>query len=125
MQMLFWKTPTTSIQKFIIWENQAKQTSKKNHQLSWKSWNYYIQLIQKLELPHYHRKSPTRVPSNTQQTSANRDEEIKDLNNQIKLLQQNQKQHDTQEQPKQTEIRKNIPSQKTPKWSPPQELKRA
>ena len=47
MQMPLRETPTSSIQKFNIGQKQAKQTSKKNHQqLSWKSWNYYIQLIQ-------------------------------------------------------------------------------
>ena len=45
MQMPLREAPTTVIQKFNIWEKEAKQTSKKNHQLSWKSWNYYIQLM--------------------------------------------------------------------------------
>ena len=45
MQMLLREASTTLIQKFNIWEKQWKQTSKKNHQLCWKSWNYYIQLM--------------------------------------------------------------------------------
>ena len=48
-------------------------------------------------------KSPTRVPSTTKQTSNDRDKEIEDLRNHIKLLKQNQKEHDTQEQPTHTE----------------------
>ena len=31
MQMPLRQAPTSSIQKFNIWEKQAKQTSKKNH----------------------------------------------------------------------------------------------
>ena len=45
MQMPLREAPTSSIQKFNIWEKQAKQTSKKKNQISWKSWNYYIQLM--------------------------------------------------------------------------------
>ena len=66
-------------------------------------------LLEKLELLHpvhtqnRRGKSPTRVPSTTKQTSTDRDKEIEDLRNQIKLLKQNQKEHDTQEQPKHTE----------------------
>ena len=45
MQMPLRQAPTSAIQKFNIWEKQAKQTSKKNHQVSWKSWNYYIQIM--------------------------------------------------------------------------------
>ena len=41
-------------------------------------------------------KLSTRVPSTTKQTSTNRDKEIEHLMDQIKLLQQNQKEHDTQ-----------------------------
>ena len=115
MQMPLREAPTSSIQKFNIWEKQTKQISKKNHQLSWKSWNYHI------HTQHRRGKSPTRVPSTTKQTSTDRDKEIEDLRNQIKLLKQNQKERDTQEQPKHTENKKNIPSQKTSRWSPPQE----
>ena len=84
-------------------------------------------LLKKLELLHpahtqHHRwKSPTRVPSNTKQTSTNRDNETEDLKNQFKLLKQNQKQRDTQEQPKHTENKEQLPSQKTCRWPPPQE----
>ena len=45
MQMPLREASTTLIQKFNIGEKQTKQTSKNNHQLSWKSWNYYIQLM--------------------------------------------------------------------------------
>ena len=49
-------------------------------------------LLKKLELlhpahaQHCHGKSPTIVPSTTKQTSTDRDKEIEDLRNQIKLL---------------------------------------
>ena len=61
-------------------------------------------LLEKLELlhptheQHRHWKSPTRVLSTTKQTSTDRDKEIEDLRNQIKLLKQTQKERDTQEQ---------------------------
>ena len=73
IQMLLIETPTSAIQKFIIWQNQAKQTA---------------------HTQYCHGKSPTRVPSTTQQTSTNKNGEIKDLKNQIKLLKQNKRQHD-------------------------------
>ena len=72
-------------------------------------------LLKKLELLHpahaQHRrgKSPTRVSSTTKQTTTDRDKEIEDLRNQIKLLQQNQKERDTQEQLKQTENKEEHP----------------
>ena len=75
-------------------------------------------LLKKLELLHpdhaQHRrgKSPTRVPSTTKQTSIDRDEEIEDLRNHIKLLKQNQKELDTQEQPKHTENKEEHPGSK-------------
>ena len=75
-------------------------------------------LLKKLELLHpahtQHRrgKSPTRVPSTTRQISADRDKEIEDLRNQIELLKQNQKKHDTQEQPKHTENKEEHPEPK-------------
>ena len=50
-----------------------------------------------------HGKLPTRVPSTTKQTLTDRDKQIEDLRNQTKLLKQNQKECDTQEQPKHTE----------------------
>ena len=49
------------------------------------------------EEPHRRGKSPTRVPSTPKQTSNDRDKEIEDLKNQVKLLKQNQKESDTQE----------------------------
>ena len=67
-----------------------------------------LTLLKKLELLHpahaQHRrgKLTTRVPSTTKQTSTDRDKEIEDLRNRIKLLKQNQKEHDTHEQPKHT-----------------------
>ena len=75
-------------------------------------------LLKKLELLHpahtQHRrgKSPTRVPSTTKQTSTDRHKEIEDLRNQIKLLKQNQKEHNTQEQPKHTENKEEHPEPK-------------
>ena len=57
-------------------------------------------------------KSPTRIPSTTKQTSTDRNKEIEDLRNQIKLLKQNQKEHDTQEQPKRTENKEEHPEPK-------------
>ena len=54
----------------------------------------------------------TRVPSTTKQTSIDRDKEIKDLRNHIKLLKQNQKELDTQEQPKHTENKEEHPGSK-------------
>ena len=75
-------------------------------------------LLKKLELLHpahtqHHRgKSPTRVPSTAKQTSTDRDKEIEDLRNQIKLLKQNQKEHDTQEQPKHTKNKEEYPEPK-------------
>ena len=67
--------------------------------------------MKKLELVHpaqtqcRRRKSATRVPSNTKKTSTDRDKEIEDLRNQIKLLK-----HDTQ--PKHTENKKKHPEPK-------------
>ena len=55
---------------------------------------------------------PKRVPSTTKQTSTDRDKEIEDLRNQIKLLKQNQKERDTQEQPKHTENKEEHPEPK-------------
>ena len=74
-------------------------------------------LLKKLELLHpahaQHRrgKPPTRVPSTTKQTT-DKDKEIEDLRNQIKLLKQNQKERDTQEQPKHTEKKEEHPKPK-------------
>ena len=61
---------------------------------------------------HRHWKSPTRVPSTTKQTSTDRDKEIEDLRNRIKLLKQTQKERDTQEQPKHTENKEEHPEPK-------------
>ena len=62
-----------------------------------------LELLHPAHTQHHRGKSPTRVPSTAKQTSTDRDKEIEDLRNQIKLLKQNQKEHDTQEQPKHTE----------------------
>ena len=75
-------------------------------------------LLEKLELLHptleqyRHQKSPTRVLSTTKQTSTDRDKEIEDLRNRIKLLKQTQKECDTQEQPKHTENKDEHPEPK-------------
>ena len=72
-------------------------------------------LLKKLELlhpahtQHHQGKSPTRVPSSSEQTIANTGKEIEDLRNQIKLLKQNQRQHDMQEQLKHTENKEEHP----------------
>ena len=66
-------------------------------------------LLKKLELLHpahaQHRrgKPPTRVPSTTKQTT-DKDKEIEDLSNQIKL-----QEHDMQEQTKHTENKEEHP----------------
>ena len=62
-----------------------------------------LELLHPAHAQHRRGKSTTRVPSTTKQTSTDRDKEIEDLRNQIKLLKQNQKERDTQEQPKHTE----------------------
>ena len=75
-------------------------------------------LLEKLELLHptheqyRHWKSPTRVLSTTKQTSTDRDKEIEDLRNRIKLLKQTQKERDAQEQPKHTENKDEHPEPK-------------
>ena len=56
-----------------------------------------LQLLHPAHTQHRRGKSPTRVPSTTKQTRTDRDKEIEDLRNQIKLLKQNQKKRDTQE----------------------------
>ena len=84
-------------------------------------------LLKRLELLHQAHaqrrrgKSPARVPSTTNQTSTDRDIEIEDLRNQIKLLKQNQKNVIRKSNLNILRIRKNIPSQKTFRWPPPQE----
>ena len=62
-----------------------------------------MELLHPAHTQHCPEKSPTRVPSTTKQTSTDRDKKIEDLRNQSKLLKQNQKECDTQEQPKHTE----------------------
>ena len=75
-------------------------------------------LLKKLELlypahaQHRRGKLPTRVLSTTKETSADSDKEIEDLRNQIKLLKQNQKARDTQEQSKHTENKEEHPEPK-------------
>ena len=98
-------TPISSIQKSNIREKQAKQTSKKNHQLLQKAGI----TTSSSHTQHHRWKSPTRVPSTTKQTSTDRDKEIEDLRNQIKFLKQNQKEHDTQKQPKHIESKEDHP----------------
>ena len=66
-------------------------------------------LLHPTHAQHRRGKSPTRVPSTTKQTSSDRDKEIEDLRNQIKFLKQNQKERDTQEQPKHTENKEEHP----------------
>ena len=61
------------------------------------------ELLHTAHTKHLGGKSPIRVPTTTKQTSIDRDKEIEDLRKQIKLLKQNQEEHDTQEQPKYTE----------------------
>ena len=53
-----------------------------------------MELLYPAHTQYCHGKSLTRVPSTTQQTSTNKNGEIKDLKNQIKLLKQNKRQHD-------------------------------
>ena len=87
-----------------------RKTSKRNSQ------EEPLTLLNKLELLHpahtQHRpgKSATRILSNTKQTSTDRDKEIEDLRNQIKLLKQNQREHNSQ--PKHTEDKKEHPKSK-------------
>ena len=69
-------------------------------------------LLHPTHAQHRRGKSPTRVPSTTKQTSSDRDKEIEDLRNQIKFLKQNQKERDTQEQPKHTENKEENPEPK-------------
>lgn len=62
-----------------------------------------LELLHSAHTQYRRGKSQTRAPSTTKQTTTNRDKEVEDLGNQIKLLEQNQRQHDTQEQPKHIE----------------------
>ena len=80
-----------------------------------------MELIHPVHAQHRREKSAIRVPSTTKEPSTDRDKKIEDLRNQIKLLKQNQKEHDTQEQPKHTENKEEHFQPKTSKWPPPQE----
>ena len=80
-----------------------------------------LELLHPAQAPHCRGKSPARVPSTIKQISTNRDKEIEDLRNQIKLLKQNKKKHDTQEQLKHTENKEEHPNPKSSRWPPPQE----
>ena len=80
-----------------------------------------LELLHPAQTPHCRGKSPARVPSTIKQISTNRDKEIEDLRNQIKLLKQNKKKHDTQEQLKRTENKEEHPNPKSSRWPPPQE----
>ena len=71
-----------------------------------------MELLHPAHTQHRPEKSPTRVPSTTKQTSTDRDKKIEDLRNQSKLLKQNQKELDTQEQPKHTENNEEHPERK-------------
>ena len=71
-----------------------------------------LQLLHPAHTQHRRGKSPTRVPSTKKQTRTDRDKEIEDLRNQIKLLKQNQKKRDTQEQSKHTENKEEHPKSK-------------
>ena len=71
-----------------------------------------LELLHPAHTQHRRGKSPTRVPSTTRQTRTDRDKEIEDLRNQIKLLKQNQKKRDTQEQSKHTENKEELPKSK-------------
>ena len=72
-----------------------------------------LELLHPAHAQHRRGKSPRRVPATTKQTSTDRDTEIEDLRNQIKLLKQNQKESDTQEQPKNTENKEEHPDPKS------------
>ena len=69
-----------------------------------------LELLHSVHTKHCRGKSLTRVPSTTKQTSADRDKEIEDLRNQIKLMKQNPKKHDTPKQPKHSENKKKYPN---------------
>ena len=71
-----------------------------------------MKLLHPAHTQHRRGKSLTKVSSTTKQTSTDRDKETEDLGNQIKLLKQNQKERDTQEQPKHTEIKEEHPEPK-------------
>ena len=98
------------IQKFNIWEKQA--TSKTKIQEEPPTLLKKLQLLHPAHTKHRREKSPTRIPTTTKQTSTDRNKEIEDLRNQIKLLKQNQKEHDTQEQSKRTENKEEHPEPK-------------
>ena len=50
-----------------------------------------MELVHPAHTQYRSRKSPTKVPSTSKQISTDRDEEIEDLRDKIKLLKQNQK----------------------------------
>ena len=86
-------------------------------------------LLRKLELLHpshtqyLRRKLAARVPSNTKQTSSNRDKEIENIKNHMNLLKQNLMQHDMQECKSNLDIlriKKYTRSKKTSRWPLPQ-----
>ena len=89
-----------------------RKTSKTNIQEEPPTLLKKLELLHPAHAQHRHRKSPTRVPSTANQTSTDKDREIEDLRNQIKLLKQNQKERDTQEQPKHTENKEEHPEPK-------------
>ena len=69
-----------------------------------------LELLYPAHTQHRRGKSSTRIPSSTKQTSTDRDKEIEDLRNKIKLLKQDQREHDTQT--KHTENKKEHPEPK-------------
>ena len=89
-----------------------RKTSKTNIQEEPRILLKRLELLCPAHTQHRRGKSPTRVPSTTKQTENHRDKQIENLRNQIILLKQNQKEHDTQEQPKHTENKEEHPEPK-------------
>ena len=86
-----------------------RKTSKANIQEEPPTLLKKLELLHPAHTQHHSWKSPTSAPSTKEQTSTDRDKEIEDLRNQIKFLKQNQKEHDTQEQPKHIENKEDHP----------------
>ena len=89
-----------------------RKTSKANIQEEPPTLLKKLELLHPPHIQHHCGKSSTRVPSTTKQTSTNTDKRIENVRNQIKLLKQNQKERDTQEQPKHTENKEEHPEPK-------------
>ena len=71
-----------------------------------------LELLRPAHTQQHRGKSPARIYSTTKQTPSDGDKEIEDLRNQIKLMKLNQKEHDTQEQPKNTDNKEEHPELK-------------